>query len=217
MLTLRVRTTLLHLPFSFFAFRSSLGAMSSTPTAPPPKGPRVPPALIGAGVLVIALGFGVPLLTSGSVPDATHEPAAAKAASSPVQPPESPNLLTALLRLLVGMAVVCGLCVVVARMIGPKAPPAPGAMDVVASIAVGPCVLHLVRAGERRLLVGTDPAGVKAVLELPGPGPEPEPPPPEAAAVEPAPSTASDAPPTRDEVLSLLLRMRGRDAAPPPG
>ena len=108
--------------------------------------------------------------------------------------------------------VVCGLCVLVAKWVGPKTPPAPGLMDVAASIAVGPCVLHLVRAGDRRLLVGTDPGGVKAVLELPGAPPEAPPDPP--AASEPAAEPESL---TQQKLLDLLLQLRGRSAATPPG
>jgi hypothetical protein len=131
----------------------------------------------------------------------------------------------------VGLIVVCGLCVVAARVIGPPRPPAPGAMDVLASVAVAQCVLHLVRAGGRRLLVGTDLGGVKVLLELPGPEPDftPEPALEPAAAhfpadEEPAPLVAAPtpepvppaAPPTQEEILNLLLRLRSRaDVSPP--
>lgn len=41
-------------------------------------------------------------------------------------------------------------------------------LETLASLAIDPrCVVHLVRVGERRLLVGVDWAGVKAVTELP--------------------------------------------------
>jgi flagellar biogenesis protein FliO len=141
--------------------------MSNSP-APPPKALRVSPGLIGAGVLVMLLGFGLPLLAPKAAPTDEAPREAAPLTPAPVQPPSAPNLVGSLLKLVVGLAVVCGLCVLAAKYVGPKPPPAPGSMTVDASIVVGPCVLHLVRAGDRRLLVGTDPAGVKAVLELPG-------------------------------------------------
>jgi hypothetical protein len=130
------------------------------------------------------------------------------------------------------MVVVCGLCVLVAWWIGQKPPPTPGAMEVLASIAVAQCVLHLVRAGDRRLLVGTDPGGVKAIVELPGPEPElPSDVPlasvvPESAAPDgpDGPLASASAPPTpsapltQAEILTLLLRLRStRTDAPPPG
>lgn len=184
--------------------------MSSTPTQPAPKFPRVSPALIGAGVLVIALGFGLPMLTPGAAPEPVPQaPATKPVAPAPIQPPSGTNLVASLLRLAVGLVVVCGLCVLVARMIGPKPPAAPGAMEVVASIAVAQCVLHLVSAGERRLLIGTDLGGVKTVLELPGPAPELPP--------APAPATPQAAALTQEEILNLLLRLRTPGAAPPPG
>lgn len=187
--------------------------MSNSP--PPSAKPRIPLALVGAGVLVIALGFALPQLTPGSAPVAA-DPAARPTAPTPIAPPAAPSLVTSLLKLAVGLAVVCGLCVLLAKWVGPKAPPVAGAMDVAASIAVGPCVLHLVRAGDRRLLIGTDLGGVKAVLELSGAAPEPAPEPPASEPVaEPAPESAVDAF-TQQKLLNLLLQLRGQPAAPSP-
>jgi hypothetical protein len=145
--------------------------------------------------------------------------------------PDATGIGASLLKLVVGLIVVCGLCVVVARVIGPPQPPTPGTMDVLASVAVAQCVLHLVRADGRRLLVGTDLGGVKAILELPGPEPDLAPEPPLEPATtysppddEPAPLVAAPspepvaqaAPPTQEEILNLLLRLRPRaDASPP--
>jgi hypothetical protein len=102
-------------------------------------------------------------------------------------------------------------------------------MEVLASISVAPCVLHLVRADGRRLLIGTDLSGVKAIIELPGPEPEfpPEPPLPSATTGSPpddgtmplvaAPALAVPAaPPTQGEILNLLLRLRARTDVSPP-
>jgi flagellar protein FliO/FliZ len=206
----------------------------SNPTQPnQPKPTRLSPALIGAGILVIALGFGLPMLTPGAAPELPRDPNAKQAAPAPIQAPEATGLGPALLRMAVGLAVVCALCVFVARWIGQKPPAAPGAMEVVASITVAQCVLHLVRTGGRRLLIGTDLAGVKAVVELPGPEPELPPEPPAAPAAAPSPldeaavplvpaPPASSAPPpttppTTQEILDLILRLRDHPGAAPPG
>jgi len=215
--------------------------MSNPPPDFPKPTKRLSPALIGGGVLVVALGFGLPMIASpGPAPDlgsrepvGPREPAGSLGPPAPMQAPDATGIGASLLKLAVGLVVVCGLCVVVARVVGPPPPPVPGAMDVLASIAVSPCVIHLVRAGGRRLLVGTDPGGVKAILELPGP--EPEPP---AAGLEPAATdapadngpeplvtqhvvtqpapAAPTVPATQEEILNLLLRLRARaDASPP--
>ncbi len=190
--------------------------MSNTPTQPAPKRPRVSPALVGAGVLVIALGFGLPMLTPSTNPEPRAAEPTAGPTPAPIQPPSRTSLVAALLRLAVGLVVVCGLCVLVARTIGPKAPPVPGVMEVVASIAVAQCILHLVRAGDRRLLIGTDLGGVKAILELPGPAPElppaPATPQAEAAQATVTQTTISPAQLSQEEVLNLLLRLRDRKA-----
>lgn len=203
--------------------------MSSTPPAQP-KMPRISPGLIGVGVLVIALGFGLPMLTSGSSPEPTSSEPAAKQATAagtpaPIEPPSMTGLGVALLRLVAGLVVVCGLCVFVARKFGQKQPIAPATMEVLASIVVARTVLHLVRAGERRLLIGTDLTGVKPILELPGPAPEL---PPEAtlalatpAEMPPVPtstpaSPASAAALSQEVILKLLTALRTqRDASPP--
>jgi len=141
---------------------------------------RIPPALIGVGVLVIALGFGLPLLTSQQTPaplSATPStPQVAKEFTPRANEPAPANLVVSLLRFVAALTVVCGLCVLAAKWLGRK-PPAPGeaAMQVVASLRVGRCSVHLVRAGERRMLIGTDANGVKSLVELPGPAPEPVP------------------------------------------
>jgi flagellar biogenesis protein FliO len=131
----------------------------------------------------------------------------------PVVPPSASDLGASLLKVVAGLAVMCGACVLIAKLVRPKPPGPSGTMEPVASIAVGPCVLHLVRAGDRRLLVGTDPAGVKAVLELPGLPPEL---PLETAAAE-APAGPEPEPPaaTQAKLLNLLLQLRAQNAARP--
>ncbi|WP_417936409.1 flagellar biosynthetic protein FliO [Gemmata obscuriglobus] len=68
---------------------------------------------------------------------------------------------------------MCGGCVLATRYLGKKSPDAPTpSMVVVASLTVGRCAVHLVRAGERRMLIGTDSSGVKALVELPSSDPD---------------------------------------------
>jgi hypothetical protein len=205
--------------------------MSPAPQ-PTPKPLRVPATLIGVGVLVVALGFGLPMFASGPV---FEKPApATKAANeakdappdgpAPIVPPSATGLWPALARLAIGLAIVCGLCVLAAKWLGQKPPAAPGVMEVLASIQVARCVVHLVRAGDRRLLIGTDLGGVKSLLELPGPAPV-LPPTPEAAtatappapdAGSPPPAPAAAAPPNREELLALLAKLLARPGASPP-
>ncbi|MBA4065304.1 MAG: hypothetical protein C0501_16655 [Isosphaera sp.] len=170
------------------------------PTPPPSRKPA--PILIGAGVLVTAVALGLPQLAPAPSP-----------APQPAAPPSAPALLPALARLAGGLVVVCGLCVLATRYLaGRPTPPPAGATEVIASLPIGArCTVHLVRAGGRRLLVGTDPSGVKALVELP---PLPADPPPEPAA-EPEPAAVVVGParvPDGDGVLALLARAR---AAPP--
>ena len=136
--------------------------------APPPAN-RVPPLLVGAGLLVMLGGFALPRL----VPDPTPATVAAATDAKPTAPADGPGLGMAVGRMAVSLVVVCGLCVGVARLVARKSPPPAKGMAVAAALTVDPrCSVYLVTAGDRRLLLGVDPAGVKAVLELPGPPPE---------------------------------------------
>jgi hypothetical protein len=80
--------------------------------APPPVR-RVPPLLVGAGLLVIAAGFGLPRL----LPDPAPAAAVAADPGTPAPPPDGPGLGASLGRMVVSLAVVCGLCVGVARLV----------------------------------------------------------------------------------------------------
>lgn len=130
----------------------------------PPAAParRLPPALVGAAVLAVALGVGLPRFLA----DAPADPAAT---------PAGPGVGTALAKLAAAVLVGGALCAAVVRYAGRRAPAAPSAFTAAASIRLdGRCVLHYIRAGDRRLLVGTDAGGVKALVELPAAAPEPE-------------------------------------------
>lgn len=193
--------------------------MSNAPGPPAPKPLRVSPGLVGGGVLVVALGFGLPALFSSYQPPAERpNPLPAAREPVPADPPSAASIGTSLLKLVAGLALMCGACVLAAKFVAPKPPAANGPLEALAALPVGACVVHLVRAGERRLLVGTDASGVKAVLELPGSAPEP-PPSAEPAAAEPAVAPAA-APPTHAEIVQLLLSLRaraGNPGAPAPG
>lgn len=186
--------------------------------APAPRQPpKVPPRLLAAGVLVMAVGFGLPRLMTTSPAPAKPEPTAAAA---PALPPDGPGLGASLVRLAVCLAVVCGLCVGAARLVAKPPPAPPKGMAVTAALPIDPrCTVYLVTAGDRRLLVGTDPAGVKAVVELPGPPPEAATPEPAAAAAEPVvvgpvkvPAPAL-APTLRDDIAQLLDKLRHQSTA----
>ncbi len=150
------------------------------PTAKQPGSVRIPPVLIGAGVLVVALGFVLPALVSTPIPLPDAPPQATEGAGAfAPRLAQAPNTKTpgsvalGLLQLVVALVVVCGLCVVTTRWLGRKpAPVAEQSMRAITSLRVGRCVVHLVRAGDRRMLIGTDITGVKALVELPGPEPE---------------------------------------------
>jgi flagellar biogenesis protein FliO len=138
-----------------------------------------------------------------------------------------------LARLIGGLVIVCGLCIALTRWMSKRKPVPTGTMEVLASLSIDlRNAIHLVRAGDRRLLIGTDISGVKALVELPGRLPDllPETPPKPStsgvgsrseSAPEPSvvlgpvpvamPSTLSN----RDEILLMLARLRGSLESPP--
>lgn len=184
--------------------------------APAPRPPlKVPPRLLAAGVLVVAVGFGLPRLLTTPAAPAKPEPTPA---ASPALPPDGPGLGAALARLAVCLAVVCGLCVGAARLVAKPPPAPPKGMAVTAALPIDPrCTVYLVTAGDRRLLVGTDPAGVKAVVELPGPPPElttPEPVAEVTATAEPVVvgPVKVPAPDIRGDIAALLDKLRQQPA-----
>lgn len=214
---------------------------------------RPPPILIGVGILVVAIGFGLPRLMSGTTSESLAtdtkpvEPKLSSLRSEAFTPPtvaahsEPLSLITSLARLIGGLVIVCGLCVVITRWMAKQPPKPSGTMEVLASLAVDArCAIHLVRAGERRLLIGTDLTGVKALTELHGRIPDIVPTPaPQPAVVEIPTQTAAvreesvvvgplsvSVPPTppsppiqpnREEIIAILARLREMSvsASPP--
>jgi hypothetical protein len=186
--------------------------MSDTPTAQQPTPPRASPALLIGGVLVVALGFGLPALFGGADSGPAAPTKRATLAPEPIAPPSAGNIGLSLLKLAGGLVAMCAVCVLVAKYATPKPPQAPEAMTVAAALRVGGCTVHLVVMGDRRLLVGTDGSGAKAVLELPF-APPSEVPPEAPAEQEPVPA-APPAEPTQTEIIQLLLKLRDRTSPP---
>lgn len=202
------------------------------PSSAPQPAFRPPPYLIGLGILIIALGFGLPRLVTAF----SHtEPPSASTSAEPVidsatpKPasthPETPNLWIGLARLAGGLVIVCGLCVAITRWMSGRSNATKGTMEVLASLAIDSrCGLHLVRAGDRRMLIGTDYSGVKALVELPvrnlGVSPDPlvEPPLPSTPVSDSSvvigpvsvsvPSVKPKQPPSTDEILAMIDQLR---------
>ncbi len=119
--------------------------------------------------MIVSIGFGLPRLLS------TDADAASQPAQNSSTEPEPIALGPALARLAGSMVLVCGLCVIAVRFANRKSVVAEGPLQTLASIRVNArCVIHLAQAGERRMLLGMDAGGIKAVLELP-PAMAPEP------------------------------------------
>lgn len=205
--------------------------------APPPSTTpfRVPPALIGVGVLVMVVGFGLPRLLPAVDPGAPPVSPTAPAPAAPAPAPagaSDPGLRWSLVKLAACFAVVCGGCVLVVKLGAGRVPPKPGQTRVLATLSPdGRCRVQLVQAGERRLLVGLDPGGVKALLELPGPAPDLPPAPapagepvvvgpirvtvpagPVAAAPARAEAPAAE-PPLVDQITAIIARLTAKPPA----
>ncbi len=136
------------------------------PPSPPP-GPAVKSVsfkiLAGVGFVVVCLGLFAPKL----IPQPSGAEPVAKQFTTPDE--ASPTPWGTLLKMTLGVGVVAVAWLAVARYVGRKAPAnTPSNLGIEASLPIDSrCVVHLVRVGERRLLVGADAAGVKAVVELP--------------------------------------------------
>jgi flagellar biogenesis protein FliO len=124
----------------------------------PPPGPKPPPnKLVAIGAVVVLAGFLLPqLLPTSTAPTA--------------QPTDAPNYAGFLVKMLLGLAALAAACVALVRWKKPT-PAVAGNMHILATVPVGRGLVHLVRAGDRRLLIGVDLGGVKAIAELPGPLP----------------------------------------------
>lgn len=131
--------------------------------------------LAGAGFVVVCLGLFAPRLfsiNSPAPPDAVTSPL------DPAQPPADSSLGWTVAKMAIGVGLVAVVCIGVARYVNRKNPQTGlTTLEVLASLPVDArCVVHLVRVADRRLLVGIDAGGVKAVAELPTSVPLPPPP-----------------------------------------
>lgn len=126
----------------------------------PPTAAKSPPnRLVVTGAIVVVAGFLLPQLLPSS---------AAPAAAAPASTPDYTGFL---LKMCVGTLVFAGACYIFVRR-RKAAPAVAGNMEILATVPIASRgVVHLVRAGNRRLLLGVDLHGVKAIAELPGPIP----------------------------------------------
>lgn len=145
-----------------------------------PDKPSGPPSfrfklLAGLGFVVVCIGLFAPkLFNFGS----TQSPSETAAPLDPApQAADGGSLGWTVAKMAVGVGLVAMVCIGVARYVNRKNLPAPQtSLQVLASLPVdGRCVVHLIRVADRRLLVGVDPGGVKAVAELPAEVPNPTP------------------------------------------
>ena len=109
---------------------------------------------IGGGLLACLVGLAVPQFFGSND---------SKAAG--------PELTPIVMRLVVVTAVVLALCAIATRMFGKRMATMATNSDELELLEVVPvgmhCRVHLVRTGDQLLLVGTDPSGVKSLIELP--------------------------------------------------
>lgn len=164
--------------------------------------------LAGIGFVVVCLGLFAPkIFNFGSPP-----PASTDAPASPFDPPASggADLGWTVAKMAIGVGLVAVVCIGVARYVNRKnTPTQPTGLEVLASLPVDSrCVVHLVRVADRRLLVGVDAGGVKAVTELPASVPLPAPPP---QVVGPLKVNATSAPLPAD-VAALFGALVSREA-----
>lgn len=128
--------------------------------------------LAGVGFVVVCLGLFAPKLFSINAAVPTDTPPAR------ATPADDSSLGWTVAKMAIGVGLVAVVCLAVARYVNRKNPPTGlSSLEVLASLPVDSrCVVHLVRVADRRLLVGIDAGGVKAVTELPTSVPLPPPP-----------------------------------------
>lgn len=122
--------------------------------------------LAGVGFVVVCLGLFAPKLFSINSPTTADTPVSPLDAAPAG---DASGLGWTVAKMAIGVGLVAVVCIAVARYVNRKAPPpALSELQVIASLPVDSrCVVHLVRVADRRLLVGVDAAGVKAMAELP--------------------------------------------------
>ncbi len=165
--------------------------------------------LAGVGFVVVCLGLFAPKLVNFN-PSAPTDTAVSPL--DPGMPPAESSLGWTVAKLAIGVGLVAVVCISVARYVNRKNPPVePTSLEVLASLPVdGRCVVHLVRAADRRLLIGVDATGVKAVAELPAGVPLPAPPTPQVVGPIPVTVNATSAPLPAD-IAALFASLVSRE------
>lgn len=155
--------------------------MSNSKTPPPSAGAKKWLALAVIGGFAVVAGVLLPQMLGAVAPPPPSPPAQAEEskgpfAYSPPAWPEEPNPRGMLLRLVAGTAVVLALCagtLFLARRWLRQVPGQGGSgghLTVIETLSLGNrAVVHLLRVGRQQVLVGTDAAGMKALIPLPEP------------------------------------------------
>lgn len=125
--------------------------------------------IVSASIFVIAIGILLPRI----MPIAAPQPITAAdttTSSAPVSI-ETPALSMTVGKIIVGISIIAGTCLLIMKRFAHKPVIIPGgALEFYSALAIDPlCTVSLVRAGTKRMLIGHDVSGVKVMLELPGP------------------------------------------------
>lgn len=126
------------------------------------------PAKFGSNSFGMLVLFGVGIVVLGVL-----SPHLLASSSSTGAELDSSNLSWVLARIVLFVILAAVACISLARMTN-RRPNAIGNMKVLASLPIEQIMLHLVQAGDKRLLIGVDAVGVKALAELPSMLPVPE-------------------------------------------
>ncbi|MCU0703612.1 MAG: flagellar biosynthetic protein FliO [Fimbriiglobus sp.] len=165
--------------------------------------------LAGGGFVVVCLGLFAPKLLNFTPNSAPTD--SSMSAFDPAALPADASLGWTVAKMAVGVGLVAVACIAVARYVNRKNPPTPvTSLEVLASLPVDArCVVHLVRVADRRMLIGVDGTGVKAVAELPASVPLPAP-----QVIGPVSVNATSAPLPAD-LAALFAGLVAREPRPP--
>jgi flagellar biogenesis protein FliO len=170
-------------------------------------------ALAVIGGFAVVAGVLLPQMLGAVAPPPETPPAQAQDnkdpfAYSPPSWPEEPNPRGMLLRLVVGTAVVLTLCagtLFLARRWLRQIPGQGGSdghLSVIETLSLGNrAAVHLLRVGRQQVLVGTDAAGMKALIPLPEPFGD---------ALEEARAKTAETPPAADVPATIPLGLAGQ-------
>jgi flagellar biogenesis protein FliO len=155
---------------------------------------RVASWMIGVASAFLIVSFGLLTLTTGTAIASTQ-----MVESSSSQAVTTPEMVPSFTRLLITLLMICGLGILLIRFFSRSKPQPTKSLSVLAALPINSrCTVYLVQASDRRLLVGVDPFGIKALVELPGD-------PPEQFVTTP---TKTNFQPGTDQIEVLLTRLR---------